>query len=96
MISLLNSWGRVSRVAHFCTFPMIKVPLMFYDAAAFFVAKLGGERDVTRKSCVFSPPPVAIHTVRSFKEGEVTENVCFPKHTTIWIFNTDPFRVQMF
>ena len=74
---------------------MIKVPLVFYDVGAFFVAKLGDEGDVACKSCIFAIAPVGVHAVRSLFEGEVAENACFPEEGRIWIFDTDPFRLYM-
>ena len=58
---------------------MIKVPLVFYDVGAFFVAKLGGEGDVACKSRIFTIALVAVHTIRSLFEGEVAKNASLPE-----------------
>ena len=74
---------------------MKKVALVFYHVPTFFVTKLTGKGDVGCKTGVLTIAPVGVHAVRSLFEGEVAENVCFPEETTIDIFATYPFRVQM-
>ena len=75
---------------------MIQAPLVFYDVSTFFVAKLGGEGDVGCKTSILAIAPVGVHAVRSLFEREVAENACCPEETTVWVFDTYPFRVQMF